>query len=243
MALGAVGKKVSLTEKAYQMLREAILSGELKPGEVLTEEGMADLLQISRTPVRSALQQLASEGFLESGRKNLTVARVDAEELRDIDQVRAELEPLSAKLACQKGLTEEQAKELRAYCQGQEQAAREEDVKSFFHAGENFHIRLAEFSGNPFLASMISRASMAAVRYLTNQARPEHFLDASGAEHERVLAAVLSGDAEAARRAMKKHIQGERGGKENGSCETDFQRTGQGSADHEEVHRAGGESL
>lgn len=217
MALGAVGKKESLSEKAYQMLRDAILNGELKPGETLTEEGMAELLQISRTPVRSALQQLAAEGFLKTGKKNLSVARVGEEELQDIDQVRAQLEPLSAELACRRGLTKKQEEELRGYCRKQEKAARENRVRDFFHFGENFHIRLAEFSGNPFLAEMITRASMAAVRYLTNQENPERFLDASGAEHEQVLAAVLDGDAEEARRVMKDHIQEEQGGKKNGS--------------------------
>lgn len=218
MALGAVGKKESLSEKAYRMLREAILSGELKPGETLTEEGTAELLQISRTPVRSALQQLAAEGFLKTGRKNLSVARVGEEELRDIDQVRSELEPLSAKLACLKGLTKNQEEELRKYCREQERAAREKDVKRFFHFGESFHIRLAECSGNPFLADMILRASTAAVRYLTNQENAERFLDDSGTEHEQVLAAVLSGDEERAGRVMRDHIQEERGGTRDGSC-------------------------
>lgn len=209
MALGAVGKKESLTEKAYQMLREAVLSGELKPGETLTEEGVAELLQISRTPVRSALQQLAVEGFLKTGRKNLTVAGIGEEELQDIDQVRAELEPLSAELVCSRGLTKEQEEELRGYCRKQEEAARKKEVKDFFHFGESFHIRLAEFSGNPFLADMITRASTAAVRYLSNQKEPERFLDESGAEHEQVLEAILSKDAAKARRVMKEHVREE----------------------------------
>ena len=211
MALGAVGKKESLSEKAYQMLREAILSGELKPGDVLTEEGMDDLLEISRTPVRSALQQLASEGLLKAGRKNLIVAGVEEEELKDIDQVRAELEPLSAELACKKGLSLEQAEELREYCRRQNLAAQAKNVREFFLQGEKFHIRLAEFSGNRYLAEMISQASTSAVRYLTNQAEPARFLDASGSEHEAILQAILQGSPEAARRQMKEHVAKDRG--------------------------------
>ncbi|MBQ8184478.1 MAG: GntR family transcriptional regulator [Lachnospiraceae bacterium] len=210
MALGAVAKKESLSEKAYGMIREAILDGELKPGDVLTEEGMAELLQISRTPVRSALQQLSLEGLLRTERKNLVVAGIGQEEIREIDQVRAELEPLSAELASKKGLTRQQAEELKDYCQNQKQAAAAGDVKGFFLWGEQFHIRLAEFSGNGYLAEMISGASASAVRYLANQQHPEQFLDNSGAEHEEILQTILAGDAQAARKKMKEHIQQER---------------------------------
>jgi DNA-binding GntR family transcriptional regulator len=210
MALGAVGKKESLSERAYQMLKEAILSNELRPGDVLTEEGTADLLQISRTPVRSALQQLAADGFLKAGRKNLVVAGIEDEEIQDVDQVRAELEPLSAELNCRRGLTGQQTEELRGYCQKQNRAAAERNVKEFFRYGENFHTRLAEFSGNRYLASMISKASMTAVRYLMNQEEPERFLDTSGSEHEQVLNRILSGNCEEARAAMKKHIEEKR---------------------------------
>jgi DNA-binding GntR family transcriptional regulator len=208
MALGAVGKKESLSEQAYRMLRGAILDGELRPGAVLTEEGVAELLQISRTPVRSALQQLMLEGLLKAERKNLVVSAVGAEELRDIDQVRAELEPLSAELNCIRGLDDKQTDELLGYCRAQKQAAAEQKVREFFQAGENFHIRLAQFSGNQYLADMIIQASEAAVRYLVNQEHPEQFLDASGEEHETILQIIRSGDAEQARIRMKQHIQG-----------------------------------
>lgn len=209
MALKAVGKRESLSEKAYQMLRTAILEGELKPGEVLTEEGIADLLEISRTPVRSALQQLVLEGLLKSGGKNLIVAEVEEEEIRQIDQVRAELESLSAKLSCQRGLSEEQVKELREYCQRQNQAAEEKNMKEFFQAGESFHVRLASFSGNQYLAGMISQASASASRYLAAQSEPERFLDNSGTEHEAILDIILTGNEEQAQRRMRSHVEGE----------------------------------
>lgn len=207
MALGAVGKKESLSEKAYGMLREAILDGELKAGDILTEEGVADLMQISRTPVRSALQQLMLEGMLRTERKNLVVAAVREEELNDIDQVRAELESLSAELSCRRGLSRTQAEELLGYCRQQKEAAQKKDVRTFFLSGEQFHVRLAEFSGNRYLAEMISRASAAAVRYLTNQEDPGQYLDASGEEHEAVLKTILKGNAEEARVKMKQHVQ------------------------------------
>jgi len=211
MALGALGKKESLSEKAYQMLREAILSGELKPGDVLTEEGMAELLAISRTPVRSALQQLAAEGLLKLGRKNLIVAGVDEEELKHVDQVRAEIEPLSAELVCRRGLSFEEIEELRGYCRRQNLAAQAGSVREFFIQGENFHTRLAALSGNAYLAEMIRQASTAAIRFLTNQAEPKKFLDQSGTEHEEILMTILRGNPAKAREVMREHVKKDRG--------------------------------
>ncbi len=211
MALGAVGKKESLSEKAYQMLKEAILAGELKPGGIVTEEGMADLLQISRTPIRTALQQLAGEGFLKAGRKNMIVAGVEEEELQHIDQVRAELETLSAELVCRKGLEPEEIAELRIACRKQDEAAKTRDVQAFFLQGERFHTRLAAFSGNAYLAEVISQASAKAVRFLANQADPAQFLDMSGSEHEAILDVILQGDPEAARAKMRAHVGKNRG--------------------------------
>lgn len=210
MALGALAKKESLSEKAYGMLREAILDGELKPGDILTEEGVAELLKISRTPVRSALQQLTLEGMLKPDHKTLVVAGVDDAELQEIDQVRAELEPLSAELVSLRGLDPEQAEELHAYCRRQAEAARGGLVKDFFLAGERFHIRLAEFSGNRYLAELIRRASASAVRYLVNQESPEQFLDESGSEHEEILQLILDGDGQTARAKMREHVLQER---------------------------------
>lgn len=211
MALGALGKKESLSEKAYQMLREAILAGELKPGDVLTEEGMADLLQISRTPVRSALQQLATEGFLTAGRKNMIVAGVDEEELKHVDQVRAEIEPLSAELVCRKGLTLDEIEELRGYCRRQNVAAQAGSVREFFLQGEKFHTRLAELSGNAYLAEMVGQASTSAIRFLTNQTDSKKFLDQSGTEHEEILMTILRGDTAKARERMREHVKKNRG--------------------------------
>lgn len=66
MALQAVNRGESLSDRAYRMLRNAILSGELAPGEPLTEESLAERLQISRTPIRTALHRLVSEGLAET---------------------------------------------------------------------------------------------------------------------------------------------------------------------------------
>lgn len=208
MALQALQKKESLSEKAYQMLREAILTGELKPGELLTEEALSAQLGISRTPIRAALQLLTVMRLTEcDARGRIVVSGVIDSEVRDVDLVRLRIEPLSAQLAAERGLTGTQEKELRGYCRRQMIAAEEGNLASFFDYGYRFHNRLAEFTENHFLAEMIGRASMTAVRYLMNSENPSAFIDRSGEEHEKILEYVMARDAAGAAAEMERHIR------------------------------------
>ena len=208
MALQALKKRESFSDKAYHMLREAILTGELKPGEQLTEEALSAQLGISRTPILSALQLLTAMRLTEcDARGRIIVSDVIDSEVRDVDLVRLRIEPLSAQLAAERGLTEVQIKELRGYCHTQTRAAAEEDLTTFFDYGYRFHNRLAEFTGNHFLAEMIGRASMTAVRYLMNSETPSVFIDNSGEEHERILEYIIARDAAGAAAEMEHHIR------------------------------------
>ncbi len=208
MALQALKKKESLSDKAYHMLREEILNGELKPGDLLTEEALSAQLGISRTPIRAALQLLTAMRLTEcDARGRIVVSSVIDSEVRDVDLVRLRIEPLSAQLAAERGLTDAQIDELRGYCRMQERAAEEQDITMFFDYGYRFHNRLAEFTGNHFLAEMIGRASMTAVRYLMNSEDPAAFIDRSGEEHEQILRIVIARDAAGAAAAMERHIR------------------------------------
>ena len=124
-----------------------------------------------------------------------------------VDEVRSVLEPLSAFLCATKGLDGEQLKELRGYCDAQHHAAAEGNVRDYFHYGDCFHIRMAECSGNDFLAAMISRAALTATRYLLCSPHPERQLARFSDEHREVLAAVEQQDPAAAREAMRRHIE------------------------------------
>lgn len=207
MALQAVNRGESLSDRAYRMLRNAILSGELAPGEPLTEESLAERLQISRTPIRTALHRLVSEGLAETAcGKGISVREVGDRDVRQVDEVRAVLEPLSASLCAARGLSAGEIEELRGYCEAQQQAAARGGVRDYFHYGDLFHIRLAECSGNNFLAAMISRATLTAARYLLSSPHPERQLGRFPGEHLEVLSLVAARRTEEAREAMRRHI-------------------------------------
>ena len=99
-----------LRDVVFNTLRQAILRGELKPGERLMEIQLAQRLGVSRTPVREAIRKLELEGLvLMIPRKGAEVAEITIKDLEDVLQVRAALEELAVRDACEK-ITEEQLK-------------------------------------------------------------------------------------------------------------------------------------
>ena len=101
-----------LRDVVFNTLRQAILRGELKPGERLMEIQLANKLGVSRTPIREAIRKLELEGLvLMIPRKGAEVAEITEKSLRDVLEVRRALEELSVQLACEK-ITKEEIREL-----------------------------------------------------------------------------------------------------------------------------------
>ena len=92
-----------LRDVVFNTLRQAILTGELKPGERLMEIHLADRLGVSRTPIREAIRKLELEGFVTMvPRKGAQVARISEKNLKDVLEVRRALDTLAVQLACEK---------------------------------------------------------------------------------------------------------------------------------------------
>ncbi len=103
-----------LRDVVFNTLRQAILRGELKPGERLMEIQLANKLGVSRTPIREAIRKLELEGLvLMIPRKGAEVAEITEKNLRDVLEVRCALEELAVQLACDR-MDEEGVRELRA---------------------------------------------------------------------------------------------------------------------------------
>ena len=101
-----------LRDVVFKTLRQAILKGELEPGERLMEIQLAERLGVSRTPIREAIRKLELEGLvLMIPRKGAEVARISENNLRDVLEVRRTLEELAVDLACQR-MTEDELEEL-----------------------------------------------------------------------------------------------------------------------------------
>ncbi|MDH3582226.1 MAG: GntR family transcriptional regulator, partial [Hyphomicrobiales bacterium] len=121
----------SLTDQAYHRLEEMIVTLQLEPGEVLSEQALSKELDIGRTPIREALQRLAREGLVVIlPRKGILVSETNPRKQLLVLEVRREVERLLARAGA-KRRTEEQASRLLAIADGMEKAAADNDDIAF----------------------------------------------------------------------------------------------------------------
>ena len=191
-------KPESLTQIVYQVLRDAIISKRLPPGERVSEASLARQLRVSKTPVREALLRLQAIGLIEadSGRGG-RIVRPSAELIRNTYEVRGSLESLAAQLAAARA-TPAQRRQLLELATASLTAARDEDLDGFRRHDEAFHDVLAAASSNPYLTRLIGN-----VYTLTGVAR-QRDVPGAGASvdcatgHVRIAEAIARGDSAAA---------------------------------------------
>lgn len=207
----AAGKlpAVTATSQAYESIREAIASGVYALGEPLTEERLAELAGVSRTPVREALRRLDAEGLVELIPNR--GARVAGWSERDVDEIfglRVQLEGYSARLAAGR-ISEEQRAELADICLAMrsEVDGRSPDrLKRITDLNNQFHKGILEAGGNSRLASVVGAVVQRSLVEGTFRLYTAEQLDRSCAHHAEILDALTMRDADWAESVMRAHI-------------------------------------
>jgi DNA-binding GntR family transcriptional regulator len=190
-------------DTAYQALRQAIIEQALPPGTRLPEDVIGSRFAMSRTLARATLARLQAEGLVEAGRKRTaTVARPSLEEAKEDFEVRRALEREVIRL-----VTTRWKPQFGAILEGhvrEEERARGDDRAAIRLAGE-FHIKLAEMSGNRllqrYLSEVVSRCSLILALY----GRP-HSSECAVNEHREIIDALRQGDGAAAAALMDRHV-------------------------------------
>lgn len=195
-------------ERITRILREAILCGYLEPGSKITEEKIADLFKVSRTPVREAIMRLEDEKLIENiPRAGMQVRQFSIQDFIDLYSVLECLQALSGKLAAQSNISLSVKMKLTQLAE----KIREEYSAGNFAKGErysyDFHVMIAECSGNPFLKEAIeSMLSKVRIMY------PEKFIakimskDVSYRDHIKLIEYITTGNAEAAEKLSNEHV-------------------------------------
>lgn len=189
----------------YQALRKAIIEQALRPGMKLPEDSIGERLGVSRTLVREALSRLALEGLVDiKANRGARVAFPTLEEARDVFDVRRGLERLVAETLAGH-LSARQLKMLEAHVLLEEKAQGRDGPQSIRLAGE-FHITLAEMTGNALLLRYVQEVSSRCSLILAIYGRP-HSSECAVSEHRRIIEALREGDARRASDLMDHHLQ------------------------------------
>ena len=189
----------------YRALRHAIIEQALEPGEKLPEDAIGERFGVSRTLVRYALGQLAAEGLVEMRRnRGASVAKPSWDEARDLLSVRRGLERMvMMRLVGQ--LTREQIAKLNQHVDSEEAAHSNNEPLSIRLAGE-FHIVLAEMTGNVLLTRYVNEVTSRWGLMLAIYGRP-HSSECAVSEHRAVIKALIQRDVEAAITIMDQHLE------------------------------------
>ena len=196
----------SLTEKAYEKIKQAILKGVLEPGKRISERQVAQDMGVSTTTVKRALGLLAVEGLVEiRPRRGTYVAFQPSGNPRETMMIRASLEGLAARFAAEKALDmdiDRLAQQLRVM----ESRTEKGPVSALVEANTEFHYLVHRIGRNPYIIRLIEILKSFDLNFrrkaLSNKEEARRGL----AEHRAVFEAIRTHDGELAERKMKEHI-------------------------------------
>ncbi|WP_395548942.1 MULTISPECIES: GntR family transcriptional regulator [unclassified Lacrimispora] len=195
-----------LRDVVFNTLRQAILKGELAPGERLMEIQLAERLGVSRTPIREAIRKLELEGLvLMIPRKGAEVAKISEKSLRDVLEVRRSLEELAIELACQR-MTSEAVEELEKKQEEFKEAVEQGNPMEIAETDEAYHDVIYKGTCNDRLVQMINNLREQMYRYRLEYIKDEDKRQILLLEHDNILRAVRQRKVQEAKEAMREHI-------------------------------------
>jgi DNA-binding GntR family transcriptional regulator len=195
-------ERTLLSERAYTVLRSAIIDGTLAPGERLRDVELVKSLGLSRTPIREALARLEEDGLVESAPNRYTrVAPLDRRDARDAYPIVAALHALAAELGVPR-LSRAGIRAMEVENDRFAKAIAAVDVDEALAADDAFHAVLLNASGNPAIASVLERL-MPRLHRLERAQFGSLLGRRSVSQHEAIIAAGRRGDAEATAAAVR----------------------------------------
>ncbi|MBK5277065.1 MAG: GntR family transcriptional regulator [Desulfuromonadales bacterium] len=200
-------KHLTLREKILENIRDAIISGSLKAGSRVSEPELADRYGISRTPIREALRQLESEGYLTViPRRGAVVSEFSQKDVEDFYAIKSILEGYAARQACSR-LTEKELDKLQANNNRLRLLADQNDIKSFFKLHNDFHDMFIKAADNERLRELITSVVTRFQRLrFTSLSLPGRMM-VSVLEHEKIIEAFRRRDAESAETLVRKNAE------------------------------------
>ena len=199
-----------LRDVVFNTLRQAILTGELKPGERLMEIHLANKLGVSRTPIREAIRKLELEGLVTMiPRRGAEVAQITEKSMNDVLEVRRAMDALCVELACDR-ITPEELQDLKKACETFEAAVKTGDIKQIAQADVALHDIIVQATGNQRLIQLVNNLSEQMYRYRMEYLKDERTHRTLIEEHDAIRRALKKHDKAKAGAAIRVHIDNQK---------------------------------
>ncbi|MGI6685137.1 MAG: GntR family transcriptional regulator [Bacillota bacterium] len=196
-----------LREIVFETIREAIISGHLRPGERLMEVQLAEEMGVSRTPVREAFRKLELEGFLIMiPRKGAYVAEISLKDIIDVFEVRAALDSLAAGLAAER-ITDEELEDLERSLLSVVESADQNDLHGIVDTDTAFHDIIYKASRNERLIQFINNLREQIQRFRTTSLAFPGRMQIAVDEHRKIVEAISERNVTLAQSLAQEHIE------------------------------------
>ncbi len=203
---GGAADDASMTDRAYRQLEEQIVTLQLPPGMVLSEQLLAQKLDIGRTPIREALQRLAREGLvLILPRRGILVSEINIRTQLRLLEVRRELERLLARLAAERSTTDERA-EFQRIADGMLSASVDNDDMAFIRLDQEFNTLVSHAARNEFATRSLGLMHGLSRRFWYQHYKEVADLPLSARLHAEVAVAIAKRDIQEAGAASDRLI-------------------------------------
>src|SRR5712692_4901569 len=197
----------SLTRLLADLLKTAITTGKMPPGERLSEEKLAASLNVGRVPLREALRRLEAEGYITFlSNKEVAVSKPTIEELEDYYTIASVLEGLATRLAVERAQPEEISR-LRELHQLLKEAHKERNPTRYHEINSTFHRFIAEMARNERLYRLIDQMRQEILKTRILSLHLPQRLDYSMREHDQILDAFLKKNPELAEATVVRHLK------------------------------------
>ncbi len=199
-------RRAALHEQVAQRLRQMLVEGRIAPGAKLNERELAQVLQVSRTPLREAIKMLAAEGLVELlPNRGAIAVSLSETDVRHTFEVMAGLEALSGELAAQR-ITDEELAEIRAMQFEMMAAFTRRDLSNYYRINAAIHSAINAAAKNPVLSATYNQvnARLQALRFRSNLDGEKW--DRAAHEHEQMIDALATRNSAAMRDVLLRHL-------------------------------------
>lgn len=202
-----ISRVKSLKERAYDKLKELIVTGALEPGEMQNEKRLAEALGVSRTPVREALLELSQEGMVTFVQgKGVEICKLTPQQIREVFEIRRVIEGYIVKKIATR-LTDTDIKEIDKNIRNQEKMLLKTDRLAFIEYDKQFHLYMAARIGNEQIESILNnlrdQIHLMGIRAVENDSRMKQVIE----EHRAIFSGLKEQNPQKALNALIHHLE------------------------------------